>query len=257
MGVAKTVEVRIGIIVWAAVLGCTGFAAGFFGPIALNPEANQGPLVGILITGPLGALAGLVLGAIFRFLPVTDRLRLQALVLVSSILALGTLYYCLPDPKVRGYVIEAEVEDCAVPARAFGPALADWEQAVARTTWATPPANWKDTARRNIERDTGLVLTMRVVRRSTIYEHRKPWDAGRITASPWAARDEAERYYARDAGSDCAAYRARGRDLYTPFTDSPSDRIEPAAVWPPADTTGFLRLMELGPVPVEYRRLLP
>jgi hypothetical protein len=239
------------------VLGGTGFAAGFFGPIALNPEANQGPLVGILITGPLGALAGLVLGAIFRFLPVTDRLRLHALVLVCSILALGTLYYCLPEPKVRGYVIEAEVEGCAAPARAFAPALDEWEQAVARTTWATPPANWKDTARRNVERDTGLVLTMRVVRRSTIHEHRKPWNAGRITASPWVARDEAERYYARDAGRDCAAYRARGRDLYTPFTDSPSDRIEPAAVWPPTDTTSFLRLMELGPVPAEYRRLFP
>lgn len=254
---SKTAEVRIGIIVWAAVLGGTGFAAGFFGPIALNPEANQGPLVGILITGPLGTLAGLVLGAIFRFLPVTDRLRLHALVSTCAILALGTLYYCLPEPKVRGYVIEAEVEGCAAPARAFAAALDEWEQAVARTTWATPPADWKDAARRNVERDTGLVLTMRVVRRSTIHEHRKPWDAGRMTASPWVARDETERYYARDGGSNCETYRARGRDLYTPFTDSPSDRIEPAAVWPPTDTTGFLRLMELKPVPVEYRRLLP
>jgi multidrug efflux pump subunit AcrA (membrane-fusion protein) len=72
-----------------------------------------------------------------------------------------------------------------------------------------------------------------------------------------AARAEAERESARDADRDCAAYRARARDLYTPFTDSPSDRIEPAAVWPPADTTGFLRLMELKPVPPEYRRRLP
>jgi hypothetical protein len=254
---SKTPAVRVGVLVWAAVLGCTGFAAGFFGPIALNPEANQGPLVGILITGPLGALAGLVLGAMFRFLPVTDRLRSRALVSTSAVLALGTLYYCLPDPKVRGYVIEAEVEDCTEPARAFTTALAEWEQAVARTTWATPPAGWKDTARRNVERDPGMVLTMRVVRRSTVHEHRKPWNAGRLTASPWAARDEAERYYARDADRNCAAYRARGRDLYTPFTDSPSDRIEPGAVWPPADTTGFLRLMELKPVPPEYRRLLP
>ncbi len=254
---SKTAEVRLGILVWVIVLGCTGFAAGFFGPIALNPEANQGPLVGIFITGPLGALAGLVLGAIFRFLPVTDPSRLRALVLTSSTLALGTLYYCLPEPKVRGYVIEAEVEDCTAPPRAFAAALAEWEQAVVRTTWATPPADWKDTARRNVEREHGMVLTMRVVRRSTIHEHRKPWNAGRLTASAWVARDEAERYYARDADDDCAAYRDRGRALYTPFTDSPADRIEPAAVWPPTDTTSFLRLMELGPVPAQYRRLLP
>ena len=43
-------------------LGAIGFAAGFFGPIALAPEANQGPLLGIFITGPLGFLLGAVLG---------------------------------------------------------------------------------------------------------------------------------------------------------------------------------------------------
>jgi hypothetical protein len=254
---SKTAGARIGIAVWAAVLGGTGFAAGFLGPIALNPEANQGPLVGIFISGPLGALAGLALGTIFRFLPVTDRLRLRALVLVSTVLALGTLYYCLPEPKVRDYVIEAEVEDCTAPARGFAAALAEWEEAVAYATWVTPPPDWRDTARRSVERDPGRVLTMRVVRRSTIYEHRKPWDAGRLTASAWIEPDEAERYYARDADRDCAAYRGRGRALYMPFTDSPADRIEPAAVWPPTDTTSFLRLMELRPVPPEYTRLLP
>lgn len=47
----------------AALLGSVGFVAGFFGPMVLTPEANQGPLLGILITGPLGFLAGAVLGA--------------------------------------------------------------------------------------------------------------------------------------------------------------------------------------------------
>jgi hypothetical protein len=237
-------------------LGGTGFAAGFFGPIALNPEANQGPLVGLLITGPFGALAGLVLGATFRFLPVTDRLRLRALALSCSILGLGTLYHVLPEPKVRAYVIDAEVAECVSPTAVFADSLAEWEQAVARVTWATPPADWRESARRNVERDTGSVLTMRIARRSAIYEHRKPWNAGRITAGEWIEVGAAERYYAHDAGRDCAVYRGRGRDLYTPVTDSPADRIEPAAVWPPTDTTGFLSLMELGPVPAEYRRLL-
>jgi hypothetical protein len=253
---SKTAEVRLGILVWVIVLGGAGFAAGFLGPIALNPEANQGPLVGIFVSGPLGALAGLVLGTIFRIVPVTDRLRLYALVSICSVLAVGTLYYCLPEPKVRGYVIEAEVEGCDAPGRAFAAALAEWEKAVAYATWATPPADWKDTARRNVDRDPGRVLTMRIVRRSTIHEHRKPWNAGLLTASAWAASDEAERYYVRDAGRDCAAYRARGRDLYTPYTERSADRIEPAAIWPPTDAIGFLGLMELGEVPSEYRRLI-
>jgi hypothetical protein len=247
---------RLSVLAWVVALGGTGFTAGFFGPIGLNPDANQGPLVGLLITGPFGALAGLALGAICRFVSLTRSAQLRALALACSLLGLGTLYYCLPDPKVRGYVIDAAVESCSPPARAFAGALAEWEQAVARVTWAKPAADWQDTARRNVERDAGVVLTMRVTRRSTIYEHRKPWDAGRISAGEWLAVDDAERYYAGDAGGDCAAYVARGRDLYTPFSDSSSDPNEPAALWPPADTTGFLSLMELGPVPAEYRRLL-
>jgi hypothetical protein len=46
----------------AALVGGIGFAAGFFGPILLAPEANQGPLLGIFITGPIGVLLGAVGG---------------------------------------------------------------------------------------------------------------------------------------------------------------------------------------------------
>jgi hypothetical protein len=35
------------------IVGGIGFAGGFFGPILLAPEANQGPLLGIFFTGPL------------------------------------------------------------------------------------------------------------------------------------------------------------------------------------------------------------
>jgi len=44
--------------------GATGFVLGFFGPMILDPGANQGPLLGLFITGPLGLLMGLIGGAI-------------------------------------------------------------------------------------------------------------------------------------------------------------------------------------------------
>src|SRR5262245_49611802 len=49
-------------LVGGIALGIIGFAAGFFGPIVLRPDANQGPLLGIFITGPLGFVAGTVGG---------------------------------------------------------------------------------------------------------------------------------------------------------------------------------------------------
>jgi hypothetical protein len=49
----------------AVVLGGVAFALGFFGPMIFAPEANQGPMLGIFITGPLGFLFGGIAGGIF------------------------------------------------------------------------------------------------------------------------------------------------------------------------------------------------
>lgn len=54
----------------ALVVGGIGFVGGFFGPMIFAPEANQGPLLGLFITGPLGfalgAAGGFVYGLVRR-----------------------------------------------------------------------------------------------------------------------------------------------------------------------------------------------
>jgi hypothetical protein len=50
----------------ALIVGAIGFVGGFFGPIIFAPEANQGPLLGIFITGPLGALLGAIGGFVYE-----------------------------------------------------------------------------------------------------------------------------------------------------------------------------------------------
>jgi len=46
------------------LVGGIGFIGGFFGPILLDPGANQGPLLGIF-TGPLGFVVGAIGGAVY------------------------------------------------------------------------------------------------------------------------------------------------------------------------------------------------
>jgi hypothetical protein len=46
------------IALGAIIVGAAGFVAGIVGPIIFMPDANQGPLLGIFITGPLGFLIG-------------------------------------------------------------------------------------------------------------------------------------------------------------------------------------------------------
>ena len=49
----------------ALVVGAVGFVGGFFGPMIFAPDANQGPLLGLFITGPLGFIAGGVGGLVY------------------------------------------------------------------------------------------------------------------------------------------------------------------------------------------------
>ena len=55
------------VLLGALVTGAVAFSAGFFGPIVFAPGANQGPLLGIFITGPLGFVLGAIGGAIHWF----------------------------------------------------------------------------------------------------------------------------------------------------------------------------------------------
>jgi hypothetical protein len=52
----------------ALIVGGIGFVAGFFGPIIFSPQVNDGPLLGIFITGPIGFMAGAIIGAIVGFI---------------------------------------------------------------------------------------------------------------------------------------------------------------------------------------------
>jgi len=224
--------------------------------MVLNPESNLGPIIGLLFTGPGGAFAGAVLGLIFAVLSVSETARRRVLMIASTVLALGTLYFCLPKPAVRGYLIDARVEACERPEQELDAAMTIWDAAVSRVTWAPAGANWKEIATTNVKNAPGVVLTMRITRKSAILRHRQPWDRNLSSASAWIAVDELKKYYADDEGSDCPLYLARQGQLYWPAVESNSDAIRPAKVWPPTDVLGFLQLQTLGPIPAQFQQLL-
>lgn len=56
------------IFLTGVVFGVVFFLIGFAGPVIFSPESNQGPLIGIFITGPLGFCLGIVAGIVRHFL---------------------------------------------------------------------------------------------------------------------------------------------------------------------------------------------
>ena len=53
-----------GAVLGAGWCGVIGFVGGFFGPMLLTPDANQGPMLGLFITGPGGVVIGGLCGAL-------------------------------------------------------------------------------------------------------------------------------------------------------------------------------------------------
>jgi len=57
---------RVGFLV-----GGVGLMVGFLGPLILTPTASLGPLLGILLTGPLGFVLGALIGGLRQPKPAT------------------------------------------------------------------------------------------------------------------------------------------------------------------------------------------
>jgi hypothetical protein len=56
------------ILMGGVIVGSISFIAGFVGPIIFTPGSNQGPLLGIFFTGPIGFIVGLIAGALYWWL---------------------------------------------------------------------------------------------------------------------------------------------------------------------------------------------
>jgi hypothetical protein len=230
------------------VLGGAGFAAGFFGPMILNPGANQGPMDGIFISGPGGALLGLALGVVFRFVPVGAARQYQVLAVTAAALAIGTLFVCLPEPEVQGVLIQGVVRQCQAPGELADTAVHDWEKRIADTPWGKPRAGWQQEVAGMLSNNTGVVLTIEVQRQDRILRHRKPWDAGRLSAEGWRSTPSTERYFADFAGRSCAGYADQLPTLYVKYGQGSS-------LWPPDDLPNFLGLARIEEAPSQYLQL--
>ena len=61
----EKVGIGLSVLGGALIFGGCGFVAGFVGPMIFAPGANQGPLLGLFITGPLGVIAGGIGGFVY------------------------------------------------------------------------------------------------------------------------------------------------------------------------------------------------
>jgi len=239
-------------IAWPLMIGAAGFAAGFFGPMIFIPDSNIGPLLGILMTGPGGALLGLLMGVAAKVMAPAPRTAWKVLLGTAVIAWVSILVYCIaaPTPRFHGRVIEGEIQACLPPDEMASEAIAYWDKRIASATKATPRAGWRDDVPQLLRADAGQVLEIKLTRENPIYEQRKLWNKGELRTSGWQAPETpTKRFYVRQEGANCSDYQLGSRVQSMPINESSSN-------WPPSTAPIFLGLLLMKPVPALIRKQL-
>lgn len=228
-------------------LGSVGFACGFFGPIFLNPGANQGPLFGIFFTGPTGVLLGLVFGLASAALRLRLKIFAATLGGITFVYAMSILYMSLPEARLKGFVIDAEVRSCESPELSVADAtsrVSRWEARRSKKSRWRP--DWREDINRMLDADSGVVLKLFVHRRMDIYEQRKPWNKGQLKPTAWIEQDSIQMFFSRRIGPSCNNYPPGYRAYFSP-------QWEPAGVSPPDILPTFLGMHVLEAVLPEFQ----
>jgi hypothetical protein len=234
---------------WPIILGAAGFVAGFVGPIVFVPDANQGPMVGIFISGPAGVVLGLLLLGFCTVFQVSARKQWKLLWTTTALGVLGILLAVQPQPQRQGLIFTALVTGCSTPIESEAQILEYWNKRVAEVTWHAPRPGWQQDMRTALRTAPGVLVQVRTRAERIVMMNRKPWNRGKLFATEKAPAAETRDYYGPRATCD---EFPEGRE-FTAFQDYlPDDRVQPPAAWPPREIEHFIREAVFSEVPPRF-----
>ena len=237
-----------GVLGTTVILGATGFLAGFLIPVWRTPYANQGPLLGIFITGPLCTAIGIVLGLLGNSLKLSQRTRLTML-LVSCALTFVVVYsICEPEDRWECDLVYGTVTKCIKASSFQGEVEANWERSIAINKQKKVLNSWKADVGRSLTEAAGHVAILHVERRRSIYEGRHTSNKGQTYATPWNVKSESVKYFLE--GDVCL--QNSNRPPVTYLADWPEWPEHER--FPPDDAARLLSVAVLRTVPAKYKQ---
>lgn len=235
---------------WIVLLAGSWFLAGFVGPMYFVPDSNIGPIIGVLFSGPAGFVTGLVLFVAFRLVPV--RASVQWLMLGVLCLAgvLVTLLLSQPEPKAVGSIVEVEVRRIRPVPEAAPEIRAYWRKRIAEGTWTVPHAGWEQSMAVSLAGDSRVILEAVLLRERMVRITRKPWDRGRLIATPWFTRNESVTYSPAPGAVSPGLTSGTKLHLLLGGIINDSRRVDG---WPPQEE--FVPYAYVRSLPAEYEQL--
>jgi hypothetical protein len=225
---------------WALVLGLTGFVCGFVGPMAFAPESNQGPMLGIFITGPVGALSGAILGAVVGVRGLRRSLSNALLVLAALMVAATTLVVAIPEPHYYADAVEGEVLDCTDVAELRDDAVKRLNALAASRPALRAPISWDEAFDKALDQDHDVVLALHLSRYRRLYRREARWNRGTLAADPWTTADQTANYYAMFGGPTCDGYAVGAQAQFSV--------VSRVGIWPPSGLAEMLDVNAAAPL---------
>jgi len=238
---------------WPIILGAAGFAAGFVGPMIFVPEANQGPLVGIFISGPAGVALGFIFYGLCSLLKVSAPRQWRLLLGAGGIGVLATLLAVQPSPARQGTIFEGEIASCAAPRDVEAKTLNYWDARISEVTWAKPRAGWREDMHATLADAPGVIVVVRLKRENSVFENRKPWNRGSLFATGWTETAGEKSFYFPEGSCDDSA---AGKPIKGFESYDLNAVIAPPKTWPPTEVAEFLDASSLAEVPERFEALL-
>jgi hypothetical protein len=180
-------------LLYGSILGVVGFLCGFFGNALLSDEpGNMSPVVGIIISGPLGFILGIVLGISLKVL------RLPHLILSTALVAVLSLAVVLPNYKpvaelIEGRVVSSEPVNALVSQR-----LSYWQSEVERVTrekLTNPRDKWETTVEPMVNARLGMIITIERKRGAWFEERVWRWGQRDRKQAAWVSSSRIQKYF--------------------------------------------------------------
>jgi uncharacterized membrane protein YeaQ/YmgE (transglycosylase-associated protein family) len=238
------------MIKWAATLGLCGFLAGFIGPLILVPEANQGPLLGIFITGPIGFLAGIILWALSKHFAWTPKTQKRVLYTGCAALVGAVITVSLtPNPKWLGWIYQVELISCQAPAAEVDTALKEWRERVAHSSWKEPRANWEAEIASTLREDKGSVVRAKILVEKVVRAEKPLSRNEKISVFPIQTDPNNLREISFYLPQPCSELTLNSKSYYFVGSDRMHIMANPNLPWPPTAVSDLLIKATLEPLP--------
>jgi hypothetical protein len=236
-------------------LGLVGFAAGFFGPMIFAPGANQGPLLGIFITGPVGFLMGLVLWSVSKIFNLTPKTQHKIFNTVGALLILSVVAVALkPEPDWLGYIYKIEVTSCRPASGEVNAVIQDWNSRLAKRSLYPARSGWQEDVKRILSLDKGSLIETTILMEKFVRNDKPLFKKNKINAFLITTKEPQKRsFYISET---CEKMIPGFKEAYFVPTGSMHVMPNKNSPWPPQIVSDLLVKEKLVSVPDYLKEFL-